>query len=913
MTLAAGTKLGPYEITGAIGAGGMGEVYRARDTRLDRTVAIKVLPAHLAETPEAKQRFEREARAVSALNHPHICALYDVGSQDGTEFLVMEYLEGETLAARLEKGALPLDLALKTGIEIADALEKAHRQGIIHRDLKPGNIMLTKSGAKLLDFGLAKAIDTTPVSGLTVAESGPVTREAVTDVGMVLGTYQYMAPELIEGLDADARSDIFSFGAVLYEMATGKRAFDGKTQASVLAAILASDPPPISSVQAMSPPSLDRVVKICLAKDRDERWQSIHDVKLDLQWIAEGGSQAGLPASATSPPYKAGQRPAFWLAGVAILIAIALAIGILTRTTKPEQPIQVSADLGADAALTTEIFGPNAVLSPDGTKLAFSAVGPDKKRRLYIRSLGQLQATVLGGAEGATNPFFSPDSQWIAFFADGKLKKIAAQGGSPAVICDGRGQLGASWGDNGNIVIAGRGGAGLQKVSSSGGTPAALTALDAQKGETSQRWPQVLPGSKDVIFTVESTNTNTFDDADIVAYSVASGKTKTILHGGFHAEYLPSGDLVYMHNGALYAVPFDAKRMEVTGQAAAVVDNVVANPTSGTAQFSISDNGTLVYVAGSAVDRSVSIYWMDAEGKFAPLREIPANYGNLALSPDGKRLAMDITEPKKTDIWVFDIARDTLTRLTFAGDGDRNIWPLWTADGQRIVYNSAGKGTPQSIWWIRADGGGNAQRLTQASNTLQIPGSWSPDGKFFAFSQRNPNTGFDIMTVRVDGSEKTGWNVGDPKPFMNTNYSELDPVFSPDGRWIAYQSNESGASEVYVRPFPGPGGKWQISTGGGSRPEWSKSSKELYYVVATHDKIMAVTYTVSGDTFIANKPEQWSPGQILDRGEFAPSADGKRIAVLKAPGAVEALPINKVEFIFNFFDEVRSKVSGAKN
>ena len=566
MPLTTGTKLGPYEITGAIGAGGMGEVYRARDTRLDRTVAIKVLPASLANTPEAKQRFEREARAVSALNHPHICTLYDVGSQDGTEFLVMEYLEGETLAARLEKGALPIDLALKTGIDIADALEKAHRQGIIHRDLKPGNIMMTKSGAKLLDFGLAKAIDTTPVSGLTVAETSPVKREPTTEAGALFGTYQYMAPEIIEGLDADARSDIFSFGAVLYEMATGKRAFDGKTQASVLAAILAMEPQPISASQPASPASLDRVVKLCLAKDRDERWQSAHDVKLELQWIAEGGSQAGLAAAGTSPPQRGGQRPAFWIATVAWLIVMALAAWILTRTTKPQQPIQVSADLGADAALTTETLGPNAVLSPDGTKLAFSAVGPDKKRRLYIRSLRELQATALAGAEGATNPFFSPDSQWIAFFSDGKLRKIPVQGGSPVVICDGRVNLGASWGDNGNIVIAGRGGAGLQKVSASGGTPAALTTLDAQKGETSDRWPQVLPGSNDVIFTLETTNTNTFDDADIVAYSAASGKTKTILHGGFHAEYLPSGDLVYMHNGALYAVPFDAKRMETTGR-----------------------------------------------------------------------------------------------------------------------------------------------------------------------------------------------------------------------------------------------------------------------------------------------------------------------------------------------------------
>lgn len=887
----------------------MGEVYRARDTRLDRTVAIKVLPAHLAETPEAKQRFEREARAVSALNHPHICALYDVGSQNGTEFLVMEYLEGETLAARLEKGALPLNLALKTGIEIADALEKAHRQGIIHRDLKPGNIMLTKSGAKLLDFGLAKAVDSKPVSGLTVAETSPTTRDAVTDTGVVLGTYQYMAPELIEGLEADARSDVFAFGAVLYEMATGKRAFDGKTQASVLAAILASEPAPISSVQPLAPASLDRVVKISLAKDRDERWQTAHDVKLQLQWIAEGGSQAGLPGAEASDR-KMRERVAWAVAAIGILAALGLGIIFLGRTPKPQQPIQVSADLGADATLPTENSGPNAVFSPDGTKLAFSAVGPDKKRRLYIRSLSQLQATVISGAEDASNPFFSPDGQWIAFFAQTKLKKISVQGGSPTTICDARGALGGSWGDDGNIVFAGRTGTGLTRVSMAGGTPAPLTTLDTQKGETSHRWPQVLPGSKDVIFTTETTNTNTFDDADIVSYSVASGQSKTILHGGFHAIYLPSGYLVYMHNGTLYAVPFDSKRLEVTGQAAAVVENVVANLNTGAAQFSISDNGILAYVAGSAVDRSVSIYWMDAEGKFTPLREIPGNYGDLALSPDGKRLALDIREPKRTDIWVYELERDTLTRLTFSGDG--NSRPVWTPDGQRIAYSALVKGAGQGIWWIRADGGGDAQQLTQANN-FQFPGSWSPDGKILAYSQRNPNTVMDIMTLRVEGSEKTGWKAGEPKPFLNTTFSELDPVFSPDGRWIAYISNESGTTEVYVRPFPGPGGKWQISTGGGSQPEWSRSGRELYYVASTHDKIMAVNCTAIGDSFHAEKPELWSPGQILDRGQFAPSFEGKRIAVLKAPGAVEVPPINKVEFIFNFFDELRSKVPGGKN
>ena len=909
MPLANGVKLGPYEIIAPLGAGGMGEVYRAKDTRLDRTVAIKVLPPHLAETPEARQRFEREARAVSALNHPNICTLYDVGSQNGAEYLVMEYLEGETLAARLEKGALPLDQTLKIGIEIADALEKAHRQGIIHRDLKPGNIMLTKSGAsyvaKLLDFGLAKAVESAPVSGLTVAETSPTIRDAATESGVVLGTYQYMAPETIEGLEADARVDIFSLGAVLYEMATGKRAFDGKTQASVLAAILASHPKPISSVQPASPPSLDRVVKFCLAKDRDERWQSAHDVKLELQWIAEGGSEKGLPAPGVSPG-KGRERIAWAIAAIAILAAATLAIFFPRNTSKPQQSIQVSADLGAAANIQIEFSGPNAILSPDGTKLVFAAQGSDKRRRLYIRPLDQLQATVLAGAEDATQPFFSPDSQWIAFFADGKLKKISVHGDAPETICDSRAAQTGSWGDDGNIILANRNDSALSKVSSAGGTPAPFTTLDKSKSETSQHWPQVLPGSKVVLYTSQATNTNSYDDADIVAYSVASGQPKTILHGAFHAIYLPAGYLVYMHSGTLFAVPFDPKRLEVTGQATAVLENVVASPDRGTAQFSISDNGTLVYVAGSAVDRNLSIYWMDAEGNFSPLRETPAEYGSLALSPDGKRLAMDIRASKKTDIWIYDLERGTLTRLTFAADG--NFRPVWTPNGERIVYNSSEKGKPQNLWWIRSDGGGSPERLTQ-SNSVQISGSWTPDGKTLAFTQRNPGTGMDLMTLSVDGSEKTGWKPQQPKAFLNTQFFESDPEFSPDGRWIAYISNESGTNEIYVRPFPGPGGKTQISTGGGSLPQWSRNGKELYYIASTRDKIMAVSYAAIGDSFRAEKPRIWSTGQISERGAYFPSPDGKRIGVLKTPGAVNAAPINKVQFIFNFTEQIRSKIS----
>jgi serine/threonine-protein kinase len=907
MPLSSGTKLGPYEIVSPIGAGGMGEVYRARDTRLDRTVAIKVLPAHLADTPDAKQRFEREARAVSALNHPNICTLFDVGSQDGTEYLVMEYMEGETLATRLEKGALPLDQSLRIGIEVADALDKAHRAGIIHRDLKPGNIMLTKSGAKLLDFGLAKA--TLPLASAGTLTAVVTRTTPMTQAGMIVGTFQYMSPEQVEAKELDARSDIFSFGSVLYEMLTGRAAFQGRSQLSVASAILEKDPEPMSMLQPMTPPALDRTVRKCLAKDPEDRWQTARDLLLELKWVAEAGSQAGVPAPVASHR-KNRERTSWAIAAVLALTTIAATIVAIERAPKPAQPMRLSAELGADVALYTD-FGPNAVLSPDGTRLAFVAAGADKTQRLYVRSLDQMQATVLSGTESVRDPFFSPDGQWIAFFAGGKLKKISVQGGAVVTLCDAPNDRGGSWGDDGSIVFAGGHREGLSKVSSTGGKPEPLTTLNQQAGEVTHRWPQVLPGSKDVIFT-DSASGAQFDDADIAVYSTVSGKVKTVLHGGSYARYLPSGHLVYVHNGTLFAVHFDIKNLEVTGQPAPVMEGVTSNPDHGGAQVSFSDSGTFVYVAGSAVSQNVSIYWMDATGKFTPLRETPGNYHDPAISPDGKRLAMDITSGNRTDIWVYEWERDTLTRLTFKDD--TNLEPVWTPDGQRIVYFSAEKEVVSNLWWIRADGGGDAQRLTE-SKYGQHPWSWSPDGKTLAFHQNNPGTGFDIMTMPVEGSEKTGWKPGEPKPFVNTASSEVHPAFSPDGRWIAYFSNESGPGEIYVRPFPGPGGKWQISTGGGEFPKWSRNGKELFY--RTNDsKIMVVSYTTSGDSFHADKPRLWSPGQFTTRGtalNYALHPDGKRFAVLKAGNATESAPINKVSFIFNFFEELRRKVPAGKN
>jgi serine/threonine-protein kinase len=905
MALNSGTRLGPYEILAPLGAGGMGEVYRAQDTRLDRIVAVKVLPQHLAGTPDARQRFEREARAVSALNHPNICTLYDVGSQDGTEYLVMEYIEGKTLAAQLEKGPLPLDQVLKISIELADALDKAHRQGIIHRDLKPGNIMLTKSGAKLLDFGLAR-------TALPLAAGGTLTALAtqtapITQQGTILGTFQYMSPEQVEGKELDARSDLFSCGSVLYEMMTGRPAFQGRSQLSVASAILEKDPEPISTLQPMTPPALDRTIRKCLEKDPEDRWQTARDLLLELKWIAGAGSQAGVPVPVVTHR-KVRERAAWSIAAVFALVAIAALIGFYLRAPKPTQPMRLSVDLGADVVLSTT-FGSDAVLSPDGTMLAFEARSADQSYRLYVRPLNQLQATAISTSLDVRDPFFSPDGQSIGFFGGGKLKRISVQGGGEITLCDAPLDRGGSWSEDGTIVFGAGTRAALFKVPSTGGTPEPLTKLDDARGEVTQRYPQILPGGRAVLYT-SSTSGQSFEDSDIVVYSMDSGKPKTVVHGGFYARYLPSGHIVYVHKGTLFAVAFNIDRLEATGQPTPLLEGVGTNPDTGAAQYSFSNAGTLIYVAGSAESSNLSLEWMDAAGKFTELRETPAQYGGISLSPDGKRVAMDISNGSRSDIWVYDWGRDTLTRLTFVGD--QNYGPVWTPDGQRIAYASLANGVT-NLWWVRADGAGAAQRLTQSSDN-QDPGSFSPDGRTLSFFQQNAGADWNIWTMPIDGDEKSGWNPGPAKLFVEGSFIQVLSTFSPDGHWLAYASNESGMYEVYVRPFPGPGGRWQISAGGGSWPEWSRDGKQLFYRTS-EQKIMVVSYTAAGGSFQADKPRLWSPGDFTYRGQgqnYSMAPDGKRAVVLKPASGTADAPINKLNFIFNFSDELRRDLAPAK-
>jgi Tol biopolymer transport system component len=909
MVLTNGAKLGPYEIVAPLGAGGMGEVYQAHDSKLERDVAIKVLPEAFAHDPDRLSRFQREAKMLAALNHSNIATIHGLEQSGGTSYLVMELVSGETLAERVKReGRVPVEEALAIAKQIAEALEAAHEKSIIHRDLKPANVKVTPEGkVKVLDFGLAKAFaGDEPGSD---PSNSPTLSQAATMQGVILGTAAYMSPEQARGKSVDKRTDLWAFGCVLYELLTGKRTFHGEDITEILAAVVKSEPD-WSRLPEATPATIRQLLRRCLQKDKTLRLQAAGDIRIE---IAEALSAPPAAAAVAPAPATKGWRERLaWpaVAGVLALIASAFAIGFVRRAPKLPQPMRLSAEIGVDATLYTG-SGASVILSPDGTRLVLVATGADQKRRIYVRSLDQLRATLLSDTEEAADPFFSPDGQWIGFFADGKLKKISVQGGAAVTLCDAANDRGGSWGDDGTIAFEPDNQVPLSIISSGGGTPQPLTILDKQIGEVTQRWPQVLPGSKAVLFT-SNIHLNDYEDADIVVYSMTSGQRKTVQRGGSYARYLPSGHVVFLHEGTLFAVPFDLKRLEVTGQPAPILEGVVTYFTRGGAQFSFSETGNFVYVAGRSGDQTLSIYWMGHDGKFQPLRETPGGYFNPAFSPDGKRLALQINVSKRSDIWVYEWERDALTRLTFAGEA--NSYPVWTPDGQRIVYSSQEKGTV-NLWWVRADGAWDAQRLTESKNN-QYAGSWRPDGKILAFSQTNPGTNLDIMTLPMEGNDKSGWKVGEPKPFLNSPFIEVAPAFSPEGRWLAYESNESGGYEVYVRPFPGPGGKWQISTGGGLLPKWSRDGKELYYRT-TDSKIMVVTYTASGESFRADKPQLWSPGQFTDRGLFTYNfdlhPDGKRFAVLKAPGTEQTTAVNKVTFIFNFFDELRSKFPSNKN
>jgi Tol biopolymer transport system component len=914
MPLVPGMQLGPYEITAPLGAGGMGEVYRARDTRLERTVAIKILSAQFSSDPVRKQRFEREAKTISSLNHPHICVLYDVGSHDGIDYLVMECVEGETLANRLEKGALPVEQVFKYGMQIADALDMAHRSGVIHRDLKPGNIMLTSTGAKLLDFGLAKPAG--PLASLATLTATAAKQSPATQQGAIVGTFPYMSPEQIEGKELDGRSDIFSLGAVLYEMLTGQRAFSGKSQLSVASAILEKEPTPISAIKPMTPPTLDHAIRRCLAKDQEERWQTARDLMLELKWFAEARSQVGTPAADVSPR-KLRERLA-WLAAAALAIAAVFAAAGWWRTARTPPPrlsMQLSAELPPGARIN-RFRGSQLAISPDGIRIVVAEQSePTGDWRLAMRRLDQSQFEPLSGTDHALMPFFSPDGQWIAFFADGKLKKMTVQGGAPVTLCDAPGPRGGSWGDDDNIVVAFDGGSsGLRRVPSGGGEPTQLTKPSTEKGEMAHAWPQVLPGSHAVLFTVYVSGA--YDDAEIDVFSFKNGERKTLHRGGYFGRYVSSGHLLFLHQDTLWVAPFDLSRLTVTTALQPALEEVNSNVNGG-GDFDLSPTGTLVYVSSNAqISFPYSIWSLDSEGQTKPLQPTPGMYENPHFSPDGKRLAFELAiSPARADIWVKDLERGTTSRVTHLPG--RNNSPLWTPDGRGIVFGSTRQAAP-GMYWIRADGAGEAQRLTDSKTLqLQAPRAFSPDGRRLAYVQFGADIHLEIWTAPVEG-DRDHPRLGNAEPFLRTSFSETQPAFSPDGQWLAYSSNESGNSELYVRPFPGPGGKWQISAGGGMYPIWARDGRRLFFLTPDW-RIMVASYTGKQGSFVAGKPQPWSQKKLIYLGGNYPydlAPDGERFAVVLNAGGMEGQEQGSTDSVIvrlNFFDELRLKVPSGKN
>ena len=891
MHVAPGTRLGPYEVVSLVGAGGMGEVYKARDTRLDRTVAIKILPPELAADAQFRERFDREARAVSQLDHPYICSLYDVGEQTGTSFFVMPYLEGDTLARRLKHGELPLDDALTIAIQIVDALDKAHRVGIVHRDLKPSNIFLTKRGAKLLDFGLAKARGPAFVgAGVSTL---PTTPTNLTTRGTVLGTLQYMAPEQIEGQEADARTDIFAFGTVLYEMLTGKKAFEGKSHASLISSILKDDPCAISELRPLTPPLLDHIVRKCLAKDPAARWQSARDLLDALRWIHDPGALS--PAGAATPHTQWRERIAWVLVAIAMTTIIGTRILRRARPEPPRSTSRFAVVLPPGQALTR--VGRHVVaVSPDGTKVAYVA-----NQQIYLRAQNQLDAVPIRGTdEDPTEPFFSPDGQWLAYFTRGYLKKIVVSGGAPVTLCEAGNPYGAAW--IGDRILVGAGPRGLVEVPAAGGTPKTLVSADPQKSEF-LHGPQLLPGGEVLLFTVR-TGAGRWDDGQIVVQTVKGGPRKVVVQGGTDGRFVPTGHLVYARDGVLFAVPFDPRRLEVTGGAMLIADGVVESFGGGTgaAQFGISSTGTLVYVAGSATAKR-NLVWLDSEGREEVLPTEPRGYVYPRISPDGTRLALDVRDQQDNAIWIWNFAHETLTRLTFEKDA---LNAVWTPDGKRIIFGLGQSGT-RSLFWKSADGTGTAERLTKAL-TAQFPQSVSPDGRFVVFRQETSAAGgpTDLMLLPLAGNRQAT-----PLVQSQSSFQQRDGEISPDGRWLAYQSNESGQSEIYVRPFPEVGrGRWQVSSGGGSQPVWSRSGRELYFVTTDH-YLAQVSVESAAGRFAVSKPvnvrdvRQFfvrSPGRSYDI-----SPDGRRFLMIRdsAIGGGQA----QLVIVEHWFDELRSRMT----
>jgi len=909
-----------YRIVERIGVGGMGEVYRATDTNLGRDVALKFLPEAFAKNNERMARFRREAQVLALLNHPNIATIYGLEDSNGNCALAMELVEGPTLAERIagatvgsghasptDKGTpsgvpMPLDETLPIVKQIAEGLEYAHERGIIHRDLKPANVKVRPDGTvKILDFGLAKALEETPAA--TSINTSPTISAAATFEGIILGTAAYMSPEQARGKLVDRRCDIWSFGALLFEMLSGKQAFAGEDVSHTLAAVIMAEPD-WSMLPGNLPAPLGRLLRRCLTKDSRRRLQAIGEARIAIEDCLAGAADVGaIPPAGSSgegqaAPLQLWRRALPWaLAAVLALALVALVIGNPLRTPRPSRrPV---------ARLTVMLppidrvaLGPlgHIALAPDGSRLVYVA-NHSGSTQLYLRSIDRFEATPIPGTEGAESPFFSHDGQAVGFFADGKLKKVSLSGGVPVSLCSAPANRGGSWGLDDTIIFAPSVTLGLFRVSAAGGTPKPLTVPDRKKGEYAHRWPDILPGGRAVLFTAWTGST--FDEARIGVLSLETGEQRILVEGGTYARYVPSGHVVYARAGGLLAVPFDLKRLEVTGSPIPILEGVSMDPTFGAAEFSSAADGSLAYVPGGSRVGERTLLWVDRKGAARALPAPPREYLSPRLSPDGQRLAIAI-HGTLNGLWLYDLGRGTLTRLT----APTNIpFPVWTPDGKHVTFEAGPSGT-LNLYWMPADGSGAAERLTTSENP-QSPGSWSPDGQVFAFSALDPTTGWDIWELNLEGDRK-------PRPFLQTPSNEYGPMFSPDGRWLVYGSDESGRREVYVRPFPGPGGKVQISTEGGVQPVWARNGRELFY--RDGDKMMA-TAVETKPVFAAAKPKvlfegHYETGVFPFESDYDVSPDGQRFLMIKA--SEQESGATQLNVVLNWSDELRRLAPSGK-
>jgi len=833
-----GRQIGAYRIISLLGAGGMGEVYLARDTRLDRTVAIKILPDHLADRAELRERFDREARAIASLNHPHICTLHDIGRQDGTEYLVMEYVEGETLAQRLLKSALPLDQVLRYAIEIADALDKAHRKGITHRDLKPANIMLTKSGTKLLDFGLAKLKQEAAPNNVPLSQL-PTVDVSLTAQGSIVGTLQYMAPEQVEGREVDARTDIFAFGSVVYEMATGQKAFKGKSQASVMAAILKEEPPAMFSLEPLTPPALDRVVKICLAKEPDERWQVAGDLRRELKWIAEGGSQAAPPATVKTTARNI-NRGLAWGAAAGLICGALLGVGAIMFAGRSQTERMVRFDLETQGKKSVGLPQP----SPDGTVVVYQATDAEGRRMLWLRSLDSEGATALTGTEDALVPFWSPDGRWIGFYAQGKLKKVSRDGGSVQTIASSGFEIlfgTPAWSSTGEILFSRGNRQPIYAIPDSGGAPRQVTKLDESRTENSHRWVTFLPDGRHFFFLARCDNR---ENNSLYEGSLESGEIRRVAHLESNVAYVAARKgrgpmLLFAQDNKLFEQSFNDNKLQ--GEPIPIMD-VQYNAIGNQGDFALSSDGR-VLVVRPAFETATRLTWFDREGVAMGTLGTPGVYFDPVISPDGSRVMFNRPDNNggNRDIWTIDIGRGVATPVTVNPANDMN--GVWAPDGRRIIFGSdrSGKNFLSMFEKSSMDPGASETRVPGLPDG--VPEDWSLDGRWIAFGPR-------IWIAPTFGEKKAF-------QFHQTSFQERLPHFSPDAKWIEYQSNESGRFEVYVRPFSGAPAiseaDIQISERGGYWGTWSRDGKELFFV-GPDSKLYVAAVAGLGSTGTLPKP-----------------------------------------------------------